>query len=35
MIVTPAEEGAANHCLLENRSLVGQALFDWLDGVLK
>jgi hypothetical protein len=35
MIVTPADEGAANHCLLENRSLVGQALFDWLDEVLQ
>jgi alpha-beta hydrolase superfamily lysophospholipase len=35
MIVTPADEGAANHCVMENRSLVGQALFDWLDGVLK
>jgi len=35
MIITPADEGAANHCIMENRSLVGQALFDWLDGVLK
>jgi len=34
IVVTPANEGAANHCILENRSLVGQVLFDWLDAVL-
>lgn len=33
MVITPANEGAANHCILENRSLVGQVLFDWLDEV--
>ena len=35
MVVTPANEGASNHCIMENRSLVGQVLFDWLDGILK
>jgi hypothetical protein len=35
MVVTPKAEGAANHCVLENRSLLGQVLFDWLDDVLK
>jgi hypothetical protein len=35
MVVTPANEGASNHCVLENRSLLGQVLFDWLDEVLK
>lgn len=34
MIVTPSNEGATNHCIMENRSLVGQVLFDWLDEVL-
>jgi hypothetical protein len=28
-------EGATNHCVMENRSLVGQVLFDWLDEVFK
>ncbi len=35
MVVTPANEGASNHCVMENRSLIGQVLFDWLDEVLK
>jgi len=35
LVVTPAAEGAANHCVMENRSLVCQVLFDWLDEVLK
>ncbi len=34
MVVTPTNEGATNHCVMENRSLVGQVLFDWLDEVL-
>ncbi|MEF3698069.1 alpha/beta hydrolase family protein [Desulfolutivibrio sp.] len=33
MVVTPAEEGAANHCVMENRSLMSQEVFDWLDTV--
>lgn len=35
MVVTPSDEGASNHCLMENRSLVGLVLFDWLDDVFK
>ncbi|MHC1711611.1 MAG: alpha/beta hydrolase family protein [Solidesulfovibrio sp.] len=35
MVVTPSTEGASNHCIMENRSLVGQVLFDWLDEVLR
>ena len=34
LVVTPANEGATNHCIMENRSLVGQVVFDWLDGIL-
>jgi len=34
MVVTPTDEGATNHCVMENRALVGQVLFDWLDEVL-
>jgi len=33
MVVTPTDEGATNHCVMENRALVGQVLFDWLDEV--
>ncbi|NCC25958.1 MAG: alpha/beta hydrolase, partial [Deltaproteobacteria bacterium] len=33
MVVTPVNEGASNHCVMENRSLIGQVLFDWLDDV--
>lgn len=35
MVITPTNEGATNHCVMENRQLVGQVLFDWLDDVLK
>lgn len=35
MVITPSSEGAANHCVMENRSLIGQVLFDWLDDVFK
>ena len=34
LVITPSNEGATNHCVMENRSLVGQVLFDWLDEVL-
>jgi pimeloyl-ACP methyl ester carboxylesterase len=34
MVITPADEGASNHCLLENRSVMTQELFDWLDPTL-
>ena len=35
LVITPSAEGASNHCIMENRSLVSQVLFDWLDEVLK
>ena len=35
LVVTPSDEGASNHCLMENRSLAGLVLFDWLDDVFK
>lgn len=35
MVITPSNEGATNHCVMENRSIVGQVLFDWLDDVFK
>ena len=35
MVITPTVEGATNHCVMENRSLVSQVLFDWLDEVFK
>jgi hypothetical protein len=35
LVITPAEEGASSHCVMDNRSLMGQELFDWLDEVLK
>jgi pimeloyl-ACP methyl ester carboxylesterase len=31
LVVTPADEGAANHCITENRSVMSQVVFDWLD----
>jgi pimeloyl-ACP methyl ester carboxylesterase len=31
LVVTPAGEGASNHCVMENRSLMSQVVFDWLD----
>jgi hypothetical protein len=35
MFITPSNEGATNHCVMENRSLVSQVLFDWLDDLFK
>lgn len=35
LVVTPSNEGATNHCIMENRSLVGQVVFDWLDMVFE
>ncbi len=35
MVITPANEGATNHCVMENRSLIGQVLFDWLDEIFQ
>lgn len=31
LIVTPADEGASSHCIGENRSLMSQVVFNWLD----
>lgn len=35
LVITPTNEGATNHCVMENRSLVSQVLFDWLEDVFK
>jgi hypothetical protein len=35
LVVTPSAEGAANHCVMENRALMSQVVFDWLERVLK
>lgn len=34
-VITPANEGASNHCVMENRKLASQVFFDWADEVLK
>lgn len=31
LVVTPADVGASNHCLTENRSVMSQVVFDFLD----
>jgi len=35
LVITPATEGASSHCVMENRSLMSQELFDWLDEVFR
>lgn len=35
LVITPAQEGASSHCIMENRSLMGQELFDWLDEIFR
>jgi hypothetical protein len=35
LVITPTTEGATNHCVMENRSLMSQELFYWLDEVFK
>ena len=32
-IISPEEEGAASHCIAENRSVMSQIALDWLDGI--
>lgn len=32
-VITPANEGASNHCITENRSVMSQVVFDWLDDI--
>jgi hypothetical protein len=31
LVITPADEGAAHHCLYDNLALATQVAFDWLD----
>jgi hypothetical protein len=33
LVITTAEEGASGHCIMENRSLMSQELFDYLDEI--
>lgn len=35
LIITPTNEGASSHCISENRSLMSQLVFDWLDEIYK
>lgn len=35
LVITPADEGASSHGIMENRNLMSQELFDWLDEVFK
>jgi hypothetical protein len=35
LVVTTFNEGASSHCIGENRSLMGEILFNWLDEVFK
>ncbi|MBI9112391.1 alpha/beta hydrolase [Maridesulfovibrio ferrireducens] len=34
-VVTPTNEGASNHCITENRSVMSQVVFDFFDDVFK
>ncbi len=31
LIITPEDEGASSHCIGENRTLMSEIVFDWLD----
>ena len=35
LVITPENEGASSHCIGENRTLMAEILFDWLDEVFK
>jgi len=35
LIITDAADGASNHCMMENRSLMAREVFDWLDEVFR
>jgi para-nitrobenzyl esterase len=35
LVITPDDEGASGHCIMDNRSLMSQELFDWLDEVFE
>ncbi len=34
-VITPTDEGASNHCITENRSVMSQVVFDFFDKVFK
>ncbi len=34
-VMTPTNEGASNHCITENRSVMSQVVFDFFDDVFK
>ncbi len=31
LVITPEDEGASSHCIGENRTLMAEVVFDWLD----
>jgi hypothetical protein len=31
LVITPENEGASSHCIGENRTLMAEVVFDWLD----
>ena len=33
LVITPENEGASSHCIGENRTLMAQIVFDWLDNL--
>lgn len=33
-VITPSDEGATNHCVMENRNIIGQVVFDFFDEVI-
>jgi pimeloyl-ACP methyl ester carboxylesterase len=35
LVVSPLDEGASNHVIMENRALMSQVVFDWLDDAFK
>lgn len=35
LVITPAQEGASKHCVMENRGLMSQEVFDWLDELFR
>jgi hypothetical protein len=35
LVITGFEDGASSHCIGENRSLMGEILFDWFVDVFK
>lgn len=35
LVVTPEDLGASSHCIGENRSLMSEIVFNWLDDTFK